>query len=42
VIVGGGILDKNESQIFQLAEDNVYTVTSKAHPETKLTVNAED
>src|SRR5690242_516566 len=42
VIVAEGILDKNESQLFQLAEDNVYTVSSKAHPDAKLTVNAPD
>ena len=42
VIVAEGILDKNESQLFQLAEDNVYTVRSKAHPDAKLTVNAPD
>lgn len=42
VIVGRGILDKNESQLFQLAENNVYTVSSNAHPGTKLIVNAPD
>jgi hypothetical protein len=41
-LVAEGILDKHESQLFQLAEDNVYTLSSKAHPEAKLTVDAPD